>query len=157
MLGYGCTSILANFSLPGKGPLIALVTEQERDSTVRFPSYRARISHTSSRRFRENLRHARSYGEWKAAAADLDQHLSNDIWCEEDAFAYYDHSLIRRVLKNLKTLREGGNSEELKAALEACIKSNFGTFYCSISYLVISRDRKPAALQSDLFWHKTTA
>jgi Domain of unknown function (DUF3336) len=78
------------------------------------------------RRFRENLRRARSYGEWKAAAADLDQHLSNDIWCEEDDFAYYDYHLIRRVLKNLKTLRERENVEELKGALEACIKANFG-------------------------------
>jgi hypothetical protein len=57
----------------------------------------------------------------------LDQHLSNDIWCSEDDFAYYDFHLIRRVLKNLKTLRESGNSEELKGALEGCIKANFGT------------------------------
>ena len=134
-----------------------MLTEQERDSAVRFLSYLTIIYLTSCRRFRENLRRARSYGEWKAAAADLDQHLSNDIWCEEDDFAYYDHSLIRRVLKNLKTLRESGNSEELKGALEACIKANFGTFYCCVSYVVTSRDRKPAALQSDLFWHKTTA
>ena len=78
------------------------------------------------RRFRDNLRRARSFGEWKAAAADLDQHLSNDVWCEEDEFAYYDYHLIRRGLKNLKTLRESGNMEELKAALEGCIKANFG-------------------------------
>lgn len=83
---------------------------------------------TLRRRFRENLRRAGTYGEWKAAAADLDQHLSNDIWCEEDDFAYYDHRLIRRVLENLRTLRETGNSEELKGALEACVKANFGGF-----------------------------
>ena len=57
------------------------------------------------RRFRENIRHAQSYAEWKAAAADLDQHLSNDMWREDDDFAYYDYSLIRRVLSNLKGLR----------------------------------------------------
>jgi Domain of unknown function (DUF3336) len=84
---------------------------------------------TLRRRFRENLRRARTYGEWKAAAADLDQHLSNDIWCEEDDFAYYDYRLIRRVLGNLKILRESGNSEELKGALEACIKANFGGLF----------------------------
>jgi hypothetical protein len=110
------------------------------------------------RRFRANLRRARSYGEWKAAAADLDQHLSNDIWCEEDDFAYYDYSLIRRVLNNLKALRESGNSEELKGALEACIKANFGTFFSAILTLpMVSRDRKPTTLQSDLFWHKKTS
>jgi hypothetical protein len=111
---------------------------------------------TACRRFRENLRRARSYGEWKAAAADLDQHLSNDMWCEEDDFAYYDYSLIRRVLKNLKSLRESENSEELKGALEACIKANFGKFYCRGSNLIVSRYRKSTTLQSDLFWHKKT-
>lgn len=82
---------------------------------------------TVYRRLRENLRRARSFGEWKAAAADLDQHLSNDLWCEEEQYAYYDYHLIRRVLKNLKTLRESGNVEELKGVLESCIKANFGS------------------------------
>jgi hypothetical protein len=99
--------------------------KQERDSEVSF-IVSSRQSH-SDRRFRENLRRARTYGEWKAAAADLDQYLSNDIWSGEDEFAYYDYHLIRRVLKNFKTLRESGNVEELKGALEGCVKTNFGT------------------------------
>jgi hypothetical protein len=86
---------------------------------------------TTIRRFRQNLRRARTYGEWKAAAADLDQHLSNDIWCEEDEFAYYDYQLIRRVMNNLRNCRESGNIEELKGALEACIKANFGNLCTS--------------------------
>jgi len=56
----------------------------------------------------------------------LDQHLSNDIWCEEDDFAYYDYQLLRRVMNNLRTCRESGNIDDLKGALEACIKANFG-------------------------------
>jgi hypothetical protein len=59
----------------------------------------------------------------------LDQHLSNDIWCEEADFAYYDYQLIKRVIKNLKTLRESENIEELKGGLEACIKANFGIIH----------------------------
>jgi hypothetical protein len=56
----------------------------------------------------------------------LDQYLSNDVWREDDEFAYYDYKLIRRVLKNLKTLRERGSKDDLKSGLEACIKANFG-------------------------------
>ena len=48
------------------------------------------------------------------------------MWCEEDEFAYYDYQLIRKVLKKLKSLREAGNTEELKLVLESCIKANFG-------------------------------
>jgi len=107
---------------------------------------------TVSRRLRENLRRARSFGEWKAAAADLDQHLSNDIWCEEDEYAYYDYQLIRRVLKNLKTLRESGNVEELKGVLESCIKANFGNAACyaRLNLSFCSGYRESEALQSDL-------
>jgi hypothetical protein len=48
------------------------------------------------------------------------------MWCEDDEFAYYDYQLIRKVLKKLKSLREAGNTEELKLVLESCIKANFG-------------------------------
>jgi uncharacterized protein with ATP-grasp and redox domains len=95
------------------------------DSTVPFTSLSTTYL-TTFRRFRENLRRAHTYTEWKAAAADLDQHLSNDIWREDDDFAYYDYSLIRRVLKNLKVLRERDSPEDLRSALEACVKANFG-------------------------------
>jgi len=81
---------------------------------------------TSPRRLRRNLRRARTYAEWKAAAADLDQYLSNDIWCEDDEFAYYNYILVRRALVGLRVVREKGATDDLKSALEACVKANFG-------------------------------
>jgi Domain of unknown function (DUF3336) len=75
---------------------------------------------------RENLRRATSYSEWKAAAADLDQYLSNDLWREDDEFAYYDYELIGRVTAKLRKCRLTDNMEELRGVLEICVKGNFG-------------------------------
>jgi hypothetical protein len=119
-------SILPNFSSLGSSSFKFALTDQNRRGTRQYVYRRVSRQLTTIRRFRQNLRRARTYGEWKAAAADLDQHLSNDIWCEDDEFAYYDYQLIRRVMNNLRTCRESGNIEDLKGALEACIKANFG-------------------------------
>jgi len=56
----------------------------------------------------------------------LDQYLLNDIWREDDEFAYYDHVLVRRALMRLRVVRERGAMDDLKSALEACVKANFG-------------------------------
>ena len=81
----------------------------------------------------------------EGAAADLDQHLSNDMWCEEDDFAYYDNQLIRRIMNNLRTCRESGNMDELKGALEECIKANFGnaSFPQTLKHLPVAGIESP--------------
>jgi hypothetical protein len=54
----------------------------------------------------------RSYEEWKAAAKELDAYLGIDAWKEDDAFAYYDHVTIRKLVKGLSRAREQAESEE---------------------------------------------
>ncbi|KAI5810100.1 putative patatin-like phospholipase domain-containing protein [Peziza echinospora] len=105
-------------------------------------------------KLRRRLRAATSYPEWIASAQALDQYLGADSWKESDAFAYYDYATIRRVIGDMKRLREsaqaeaqnqdqnttngylqapqgsstksGSNIEELRTLLEACVKCNFG-------------------------------
>lgn len=84
----------------------------------------------------------------------MDSYLGLDLWKESDAFAYYDYNTVRRILRDMKHLREEiqrdlqenatekvesldlptdrktgrplPKIEELRKLLEACIKSNFG-------------------------------
>jgi hypothetical protein len=72
----------------------------------------------------------------------LDTFLGNDKWKTEDAYAYYDHKTVRRVLDQIRKCRRTIEAEEkkgmrnevgkrsqavddLKALIEACVKSNF--------------------------------
>ncbi|KAL7268871.1 hypothetical protein RUND412_008485 [Rhizina undulata] len=98
-------------------------------------------------RLRRKLRSTKTYEEWKLAAKELDTYLGGDSWKADDAFAYYDYSTVRRVVRDLRKIREraeehertgnemNGNGEngetvkavdELRALIEACVKSNFG-------------------------------
>ncbi|KAF8422428.1 patatin-like phospholipase domain-containing protein [Tirmania nivea] len=107
-------------------------------------------------RLRKQLQAATSYPEWISSARALDSYLGLDLWKESDAFAYYDYGTVRRILRDMKNLRQSieGNFqdhnsgtaeardpskaldrrgkrplpkiEELRRLLEACIKSNFG-------------------------------
>jgi len=91
-------------------------------------------------RLRKKLRAAESYREWVEAAQALDRFLGGaEAWKEEDAFAYYDHVTVRKILRDLKRVREraeeeekavgngaGGKAvEELRNLIEACVKDNF--------------------------------
>lgn len=76
-------------------------------------------------------------------AKELDKFLGNDKWKEEDAYAYYDHKTVRRVLDQIRRCRrkieeEAKNGtdvnrtgkrskavDDLKALIEACVKNNF--------------------------------
>ncbi|OLL24401.1 Patatin-like phospholipase domain-containing protein, partial [Neolecta irregularis DAH-3] len=77
-------------------------------------------------RMRERLRAARTYQEWKDAAMELDTYLGHDEWKKTPGFAYYDHSLIRKVLKTLQSARQNQDIDLLKSTLQACVKANFG-------------------------------
>ncbi|KAF8246490.1 FabD/lysophospholipase-like protein [Wilcoxina mikolae CBS 423.85] len=83
-------------------------------------------------RLRKKLRKAESYKEWVDAAKELDRFLGGaEKWMEEDAFAYYDHATVRRILRDLRKVREkaeqqgGKEVEELRSLVEACVKNNF--------------------------------
>ena len=89
-------------------------------------------------KLRTALRSKTSYADWKDAAQELDKHLGNEAWKDNDDYAYYDHTTAKRVIEQLKTRRmrasaeeeQNGNAStndmaELKSLVEACVKDNF--------------------------------
>ncbi|KAJ5630016.1 hypothetical protein N7528_003673 [Penicillium herquei] len=91
-------------------------------------------------RLRQELSAKTSYPEWLSSAKALDTHLGNDKWKQSDAYAYYDHETITKVVSELRKERLRAESEsvhgrqgagdsaaleDLCALLEACVKNNF--------------------------------
>ena len=88
-------------------------------------------------RLRSNIRSKTDFEQWKEAAQELDRHLGNESWKEEDDYAYYDHATVRKVKEQLKasrtraSLAEKGHEDvsselrNLRALVEACVKNNF--------------------------------
>ncbi len=91
-------------------------------------------------KLRKELQSKTNYSDWIQAAEELDTHLGNAIWKEDEEYAYYDHKTVRRVESTMKRLRtkaeEFGGLEkypsqgpraidELRGLVEACVKSNF--------------------------------
>ncbi|TQS34366.1 hypothetical protein Golomagni_05253 [Golovinomyces magnicellulatus] len=91
-------------------------------------------------KLRRILMSTTNYTDWVKAAKTLDTCLGNDQWKTEDAYAYYDHKTIRRVLEQMRRCRRriDGTShqkdvnpvvqpaiEELKSLISACVKNNF--------------------------------
>ncbi|KAI1502319.1 patatin-like phospholipase domain-containing protein [Biscogniauxia marginata] len=102
-------------------------------------------------KLRKNMRATSSYRDWVNAAKEMDAFLGNQHWKEENQFAYYDSKTVRRVWEQIRKHRKaaelleaqdtGGPGyengdllvngdgkkavEELKALVEACVKSNF--------------------------------
>ena len=74
---------------------------------------------------RDHLREAQTYDQWIRAAKNLDDYLEYDEWKEDPSGSYYDANLIRKVNKNLRTMREGNDVSNLANVLEACVKANF--------------------------------
>ncbi|PQE16027.1 patatin-like phospholipase domain-containing protein [Rutstroemia sp. NJR-2017a WRK4] len=93
---------------------------------------------------RRRLHATTNYGDWVKEAKELDRFLGNDKWKVEDEYAYYDSKTVRRVLEQIRKCRRkieqeekagrptNGSAttkakmiEELKALIEACVKSNF--------------------------------
>lgn len=86
-------------------------------------------------RLRKKLRAAKSYEEWREAAQMLDRYLGSEGWKEEDQFAYYDHATVRRIVQDLKRVRDRAEkgageerknaADELRGLVEMCVKNNF--------------------------------
>ncbi|EIN10649.1 patatin-domain-containing protein [Punctularia strigosozonata HHB-11173 SS5] len=74
---------------------------------------------------RKQLRAARTYEEWKAAAAALDEYLEFDEWKAVDEDPYYDWRLVRKVRRSLRTLREKNDVRGVLGVLETSIRTNF--------------------------------
>ncbi|KAF7332233.1 Patatin-like phospholipase domain-containing protein [Mycena kentingensis (nom. inval.)] len=74
---------------------------------------------------RKKLRGASDYEEWKAAARVMDEYLQFDEWKKEDDDPFYDHKLLRRVHRSLKTLREKNDVRGCMGVLATCLRSNF--------------------------------
>lgn len=86
---------------------------------------------------RSNIRLKTDFEEWKEAAQELDRHLGNEAWKEEDDYAYYDHTTVRKVKEQLKASRTraslaerghedvSGELQHLRTLVEACVKNNF--------------------------------
>lgn len=89
---------------------------------------------------RRTLRSTTCYSDWVEAAKKLDSYLGNDQWKVKDAYAYYDHKTVKRVLEQMRRCRyriDGINTkngmdtkpetavEELKSLIGACVKNNF--------------------------------
>ncbi|ORY69824.1 patatin-like phospholipase [Pseudomassariella vexata] len=102
-------------------------------------------------RLRRNMRATSSYRDWVNAAKDLDAFLGNQYWKEDNDYAYYDSKTVRRVWEQIRKHRQAAEAQEakasaapgyvngdapadaqakrpiddLKAMIEACVKSNF--------------------------------
>ncbi|KAH9826855.1 patatin-like phospholipase domain-containing protein [Teratosphaeria destructans] len=95
-------------------------------------------------KLRKQLRAQTSYEDWVKAAKELDHYLGSDQWKEDDEYAYYDSRTIRRVLEQMRRLRQNAEQDEktpssgtvgkmrpvdeLAGLAEACVKNNFAGF-----------------------------
>ena len=102
-------------------------------------SYERMITWRGQRqRLRGTVRSKTNYEDWKKAAQELDKHLGNEAWKEDDDYAYYDSSTARKVTEQLRVGRAKAEEQrnevtkkavhELKGLVEAC-----GTSLRSIS------------------------
>lgn len=74
---------------------------------------------------RKQLRASKTYDDWKAAAAALDEYLHFEEWKKIDEDSYYDWKLVRKVRRSLKSLREKNDARGCLGVLETCIRPNF--------------------------------
>ncbi|KAG8956859.1 hypothetical protein FRC04_000337 [Tulasnella sp. 424] len=75
---------------------------------------------------RKKLRVAKTYEEWKETAKELDEYLSYNEWKKEPEDPFYDYTLIKKVLRSLRTLRDQDDAHGVLGVLEVCIRANFG-------------------------------
>ena len=91
---------------------------------------------------RKNMTQTSSYDDWVAAARELDGYLGRQAWKQDKNFAYYDSRTVKTVWDQMRRVRrrileaEAGSGQraeelgrsavdEMRALLEACVKSNF--------------------------------
>lgn len=89
-------------------------------------TWRAQGVAGSIRSAERDMREARSYAEWKAAALRHDRATGFDIWRTQDDSPHYDHRLIRRRLEELRRLRAVGDDHHLLFALNEGVHGNLG-------------------------------
>ncbi|EDN08335.1 hypothetical protein HCAG_04845 [Histoplasma mississippiense (nom. inval.)] len=121
-------------SAPEAAPLVAINDWRPIHQRVRKLGSRRKAANRTVDETREG------YLQWKEAAEKLDAYLGNDRWKEVDEYAYYDHGTVKRVKRQLETLREkveltqtseGDRAklcsllEDLRVLLEGCVKNNF--------------------------------
>ncbi|WVQ96097.1 hypothetical protein IAU59_003199 [Kwoniella sp. CBS 9459] len=76
-------------------------------------------------KLRKELRNAKTYEEWSAAAQKLDAYLGFDEWKDVEEDSYFDYTLVRRVKRTLTRLRAAKDTRGLMDALAVCVRSNF--------------------------------
>lgn len=83
---------------------------------------------------KRKLRQAKTYGQWKGAAMELDNELGFDDWKETDSDSYFDANLVRRVRATLYKLRTTKDTRALMDALSICVRPNFAGIESSRMY-----------------------
>ncbi|ODN78595.1 patatin-like phospholipase domain-containing protein [Cryptococcus amylolentus CBS 6039] len=76
-------------------------------------------------KLRRELRKAKTYEEWTAAALKLDEHMGFEDWKETEEDSYFDWTLVRRVKRTLTRLRSANDTRGLMDALAVCVRANF--------------------------------
>ncbi|KAJ1308648.1 hypothetical protein OPQ81_004342 [Rhizoctonia solani] len=76
-------------------------------------------------KLRANLRQARTYDEWKAAARVMDEYLGFEAWKQDDEDPYYDWTLVKKVYRSLRSFRVKDDARGVLGVLEVCIRANF--------------------------------
>ncbi|KAI8453647.1 acyl transferase/acyl hydrolase/lysophospholipase [Phakopsora pachyrhizi] len=71
------------------------------------------------------LHKAKNYEEWKRIASELDETLGYERWKRHPMNAYYDSTLVKRVVESLGQLRRNRDADGVKAVLEVCLRGNF--------------------------------
>ena len=70
-------------------------------------------------KLRGAVRSKTNYEDWRKAAQELDKHLGNEAWKEDDNYAYYDSSTARKVTEQLKAGRATAEEKKYNTAKEA--------------------------------------
>ncbi|CAG8551111.1 11703_t:CDS:2 [Funneliformis caledonium] len=79
------------------------------------------------RLLREKMRNTKNYEDWIVAAKEIDTHFKYDEWKKEIPYGYYDYSLLLKVDRDLRSLRQGAteNPQKLINVLQNCVKHNY--------------------------------
>ena len=83
-----------------------------------------------------DMRHARSYEEWRHAATSFEAAAGLDRWRADPRSDHYHHDLIRQQLDSLKRKRAAGRVEEVVDHLHESLHRNLGDVGSSELYAV---------------------
>ena len=98
-------------------------------------SYERMITWRGQRqRLRGTVRSKTNYEDWKEAAQELDKHLGNETWKEDDDYAYYDSSTARKVTGQLRAERARAEQQKNEVTKEAVHKLRGLVEACGTSF-----------------------